>query len=250
MYVSLLWRTPNMTTPHCHHHPPAWYENVMDGWGARPLRWLSVLVALTKKNKFNQEQKSRDIPVNLLLSNTMTLKFVHFSGDLGHVTSVTNPVVEEGDCRYLPREILQEEFDHLPKADIFSLALTIIAAVSCDRQEKKKKNCLWTSKKGFASWFIENERKFQFCSFCSLIGWLRRLAQEWGEVASNSTRRDPTVTRDIEWISQCVEGRGLLSLRTPLWLSVSFSLSKCVEKSIRIILSQLLTQNVTKNKLQ
>ncbi len=24
--------------------PPAWHENVTDGWGSRPLRWLSVLV--------------------------------------------------------------------------------------------------------------------------------------------------------------------------------------------------------------
>ena len=41
--LSLVWRAPPGCPPG-RLTPPAWHENVMDGWGARPLHWPSVLV--------------------------------------------------------------------------------------------------------------------------------------------------------------------------------------------------------------
>ena len=54
-------------------------------------------------------------------------------GDLGHVVPIRgdyNP--EEGDCRYMAPELLWDEInrDRLPKADIFSLGLTLYEAAS------------------------------------------------------------------------------------------------------------------------
>ena len=62
-------------------------------------------------------------PANILISTNGSFKI----GDLGLVSRAGEPAeVTSGDARYLPREILLNNFKHLPKADIFSMGATAL----------------------------------------------------------------------------------------------------------------------------
>ncbi|KAM7274775.1 hypothetical protein ACFE04_016641 [Oxalis oulophora] len=51
---------------------------------------------------------------------------VYKLGDFGCATLLDNSLpIEEGDARYMPQEIINENYDHLDKVDIFSLGATI-----------------------------------------------------------------------------------------------------------------------------
>ncbi|XP_073286571.1 wee1-like protein kinase isoform X1 [Primulina huaijiensis] len=51
-------------------------------------------------------------------------------GDFGCATLLDRSLpVEEGDARYMPQEILNEDYDHLDKVDIFSLGVSIYELV-------------------------------------------------------------------------------------------------------------------------
>lgn len=56
---------------------------------------------------------------------------VHKLGDFGCATLLNRSLpIEEGDARYMPQEILNDNFDHLDKVDIFSLGVAIYGLVS------------------------------------------------------------------------------------------------------------------------
>ena len=60
------------------------------------------------------------------------MQTVYKIGDLGHVTRTDEPSVEEGDTRYLAKELLAENYGNLTKADIFSTGIMVHELASCN----------------------------------------------------------------------------------------------------------------------
>lgn len=98
-----------------------------------------------ESDEIDEDDDSAPMPASStksLFSEVITYKI----GDLGHVTSTLDPHVEEGDCRYLPNEILQEQYDHLVKADVFALALTVFVCGSLEELPKNGDEWHWIRK--------------------------------------------------------------------------------------------------------
>lgn len=56
---------------------------------------------------------------------------VYKLGDFGCATLLDNSLpIEEGDAHYMPQEILNENYDHLDKVDIFSLGASMFELIS------------------------------------------------------------------------------------------------------------------------
>ncbi|XP_050420774.1 wee1-like protein kinase [Adelges cooleyi] len=62
---------------------------------------------------------------------TVDKDIVYKIGDFGHTICIEDVrTIEDGDCRYLPKELLRDDYSHLQKADVFSTALTAYEAAT------------------------------------------------------------------------------------------------------------------------
>lgn len=88
------------------------------------MAFLICIIQIAKALQFIHERGIAHLdvkPDNIYVKNG-----VYKLGDFGCATLIDKSLpIEEGDARFMPREILNERYDHLDKADIFSLGVAI-----------------------------------------------------------------------------------------------------------------------------
>ncbi|XP_030457912.2 wee1-like protein kinase [Syzygium oleosum] len=90
---------------------------------------LTTLHQLAKVLLFMHDRGIAHLDVKL--DNIYVKNGVYKLGDFGCATLLNNSLpVQEGDTRYMPHEILNENFDHLDKVDIFALGASAFELVT------------------------------------------------------------------------------------------------------------------------
>lgn len=75
---------------------------------------------------------------------TVDKDIVYKIGDFGHTICIEDVrTIEDGDCRYLPKELLRDDYSQLQKADVFSIALTVYEAAT--KKQLPKNGPKWHS---------------------------------------------------------------------------------------------------------
>lgn len=90
------------------------------------LTWRFVQVANALRFIHERGIAHLDVkPDNIYVKNG-----VYKLGDFGCATLLDNSLpIEEGDARYMPQEILNENYEHLDRVDIFSLGASIFELI-------------------------------------------------------------------------------------------------------------------------
>ncbi|KAL7198916.1 hypothetical protein ACSBR2_021249 [Camellia fascicularis] len=90
---------------------------------------LEIIYQIAKALQFIHEKGIAHLdvkPDNIYIKNG-----VYKLGDFGCATLLDSTLpIEEGDARYMPQEILNDNYDHLDKVDIFSLGAAIYELIS------------------------------------------------------------------------------------------------------------------------
>ncbi|KAH6808472.1 WEE1-like kinase [Perilla frutescens var. frutescens] len=101
-------------------------EKIVDGNFNQVFKVLKKIDGCMYAVKFMYTHSRRIAHLDVKPDNIYVKEGVYKLGDFGCATLIDKSLpVEEGDARYMPREILNENYDNLDRVDIFSLGASI-----------------------------------------------------------------------------------------------------------------------------